>query len=297
VSDRSVGSSGKFSRIPTSTLLREINRAAHDVASGRIKLPARMIESTSAGVDLFAMLAIGADLGVVKLMSIGPRATADRLAKLIAIRPDGALLGEFAATAATAERTAAVSFACALRLEPQLIAPVLIVGAGQHARAHVEFLAAHVPGIELLIAARTPESGVALCEHARQLGADAKLAPSLTDATSAARLIVTATTSSEPVLPDVVRRDAIVIAMGNYRADSSELPASLIARSRLHVDCMAGAHHEAGELLRANVDWSQVQALDQHEHWVRDRTRPAVVKSVGSAAWDLAWVRARLATA
>ena len=74
----------------------------------------------------------------------------------------------------------------------------------------------------------------------------------------------------------------------------AELPPALVRRAQLYVDTMEGAQAEAGDLLRADVDWQAVQPL----HAALDAPRPAhgpiIFKSVGHALWDLA--AARLAT-
>jgi ornithine cyclodeaminase len=106
-------------------------------------------------------------------------------------------------------------------------------------------------------------------------------------------LIVTATTSTTPVLPDIVREDAFIAAVGAYRPDMAELPPSLVRRARLFVDTLEGARAEAGDLIQAGVDWGQVRALGD----VLDSALPpgpVVFKSVGHALWDLAASRLAL---
>jgi ornithine cyclodeaminase/alanine dehydrogenase-like protein (mu-crystallin family) len=150
------------------------------------------------------------------------------------------------------------------------------------------------PEVALLVAGRNESSVTDLVRHACDQGLNASAASSMESATAHADLIITATSSRTSVIPDCVRNDAIVVAVGNYRPDATELPKSLVIRSRCYADSLQGAKHEAGEYLLAGVDWSAVQALDTHFEWQLDRTRPAIVKSVGSAAWDLAWARAFL---
>ncbi|MGB7483450.1 MAG: hypothetical protein WA909_07265, partial [Castellaniella sp.] len=61
----------------------------------------------------------------------------------------------------------------------------------------------------------------------------------------------------------------------------------------LFVDDPAGARHEAGDYLQADVDWSRVRSLSS----LLDEgppAGPAVFKSVGCAAWDLAAARCAL---
>lgn len=286
---------GAHSRRPgAAELLDAIEVAARDVMQERVRLPPRQIQPLGVGVDLFVMLATSDDLSVAKLLTIGAAPAVTSLSKLFVVRADGAHVGEFDAAVTTAERTAAVSFACLKRLRRPIGERVLIVGAGRQARAHVDVLAQLAPATKLFVTARQNAAVDALLHHARRQGMDAQAATSLESAVATADLIITATTSRVPVIPDRVRDDAVVVAVGNYRADASELPQSLVVRSRCYADSLQGARHEAGEYLLAGIDLATLEALDSHEAWHIERGRPAIVKSVGSAAWDLAWARAFL---
>ncbi|HEY0069437.1 MAG TPA: delta(1)-pyrroline-2-carboxylate reductase family protein, partial [Chloroflexia bacterium] len=104
-------------------------------------------------------------------------------------------------------------------------------------------------------------------------------------------LIVTATTSTRPVLPSDVPDSAFIAAVGAYTPSMAELPPGLVHRSRLFVDTLEGAQAEAGDLIQAGVDWSQVTPLDQALDMERPESGPIVFKSVGHALWDLAAAR------
>jgi ornithine cyclodeaminase len=95
------------------------------------------------------------------------------------------------------------------------------------------------------------------------------------------------------VIPDTARADAFVAAVGAYRPDMCELPATLVRRARVVVDDRAGARHEAGDLLQAGLSIDEVEALETVvAEAARPRDgRPVVFKSVGQALWDLAAAR------
>jgi ornithine cyclodeaminase len=110
------------------------------------------------------------------------------------------------------------------------------------------------------------------------------------------RLVVTATTSSLPVLPDKVIDGTFVAAVGAYTHAMAELPASLVRRARLYVDTLEGTQAEAGDLLQADVDWTTVTPLVNVLAQERSTSGIVVFKSVGHAYWDLAAARAAFGT-
>ena len=74
-------------------------------------------------------------------------------------------------------------------------------------------------------------------------------------------------------------------------ADAAEIDANTVRASRLVVDDPAGARHEAGDLIVAQVDWQHVASLADVLGGAFDRDGPLLFKSVGCAAWDLAACR------
>jgi ornithine cyclodeaminase len=128
--------------------------------------------------------------------------------------------------------------------------------------------------------------------EARVVGRD------LTEAVGEATLIVTATTSEDPVIPPVVRNDAFVAAVGSFRPQMVELPSPLVERAQVVVDDLEGAREEAGDLLAAEgagaFDWTRAVPLEDalsRPDVARGSVRPVVFESVGHALWDLAAAR------
>ncbi len=108
-------------------------------------------------------------------------------------------------------------------------------------------------------------------------------------------LIVTATTSSEPVLPEEIPEGVFVAAVGSFEPEAAELPPAVVSASHVFVDTMEGAREEAGDLIQAQragaLDWEDATALEEA---LRSSGRPdgtVVFKSVGHALWDLAAAR------
>ena len=152
-------------------------------------------------------------------------------------------------------------------------------------------------GIEQLwICGRTLPAAQALADKLKQEFGNA--APQINCLSSAAEsayiaaheadLIVSATSSSVPVLPAQVRPDASVVALGAYRADMAEAPPELVRQCTVAVDVLAGARTEAGDLIQADVDWSQVIELAHAPAQGCPAGRPVLLKTVGHALWDLA---------
>ena len=187
----------------------------------------------------------------------------------------------------TNRRTAALSIAGAQRAGCKGARTLLLIGAGQQARAHAEALIALWGVQRIWIHARGAAACAALAADLRALGANATYIADPASVAPQADLVVSATTSSTPVVPENLRHDAIVMAVGAFRPDMAEVPAALVRRARIYVDTMEGAQAEAGDLIQAQVDWSSVQPFAS--------ARPAVhpdqlilVKTVGHALWDLA---------
>jgi ornithine cyclodeaminase len=166
------------------------------------------------------------------------------------------------------------------------------VGAGVQAQAHLDAFA-EVLGIrQVFITARTFAHAEALATWARNRGIEAEAVARPDAVLDRVRLIVTATTSSLPVLPDDVPEGAFIAAVGAYTPAMAELPASLVRRARLFVDTLEGAKAEAGDLLQAGVDWTTVTPLEAVTALERPAAGTIIFKSVGHALWDLAAARA-----
>lgn len=283
--------------LPYPILVAAIADVLQDMHSGTVAAPARQAVSLGRGATLLLMPATAPDLAITKLVTINPANTGGPLPVIqgevvVLDAATGERLGMLDGATLTARRTAAVTLLAALLLAPEPAGPLLIVGAGVQAQAHMEAFIECLGVRQVFITARTPAHAEALAARARKQGVEAEAITEPEFVLDRVRLIVTATTSSRPVLPDNVADGTFVAAVGAYTPEMAELPAALVRRARLYVDTLEGAQAEAGDLLQAEVDWSTVTPLAN----VAPQERPAsgiiVFKSVGHAFWDLAAARA-----
>lgn len=160
------------------------------------------------------------------------------------------------ASAVTAVRTAAVS-AVATRVLARDDARVLaILGAGVQGKAH---LAALVPVREFEeVRVFAPNR-----EHARAVaGERAAVAASAEDAVRGADVVVTATTSRQPVLRrEWLKAGAHVNAVGASMPSARELDVETVAACALFCDSRESLRNEAGEYLQA-VEQGAIAADD-----------------------------------
>ena len=149
-------------------------------------------------------------------------------------------------SAITAIRTAAVT-SVATRLLAREDARVLaILGAGVQARAHLRALAGKFDAVRVY--SPTAAHAAALME-----GIDGAVAsPSAEQAVRGADVVVTATSSREPVLERAwLAPGTHVNAVGASRPEARELDAETVAASALFADSRESLRNEAGEYLLA----------------------------------------------
>jgi ornithine cyclodeaminase/alanine dehydrogenase-like protein (mu-crystallin family) len=153
------------------------------------------------------------------------------------------------ASAITAIRTAAVSAVATRALARDDARTLAIVGAGVQARTHIQALASVRAFDHATIASRTRE-------HAELLAADADVAfpietvDAAEDAVRAADVIVTATSSTEPVLRrEWIADGAHINAVGAAVPTARELDSATVAASSLFVDRRESAENESGDYL------------------------------------------------
>jgi 1-piperideine-2-carboxylate/1-pyrroline-2-carboxylate reductase [NAD(P)H] len=110
-----------------------------------------------------------------------------------------------------------------------------------------------------------------------------------------ASLVVTATTSQEPILPEEIPDDIFVAAVGAFDPDMAELPPGMVGSSSVVVDTIEGVREEAGDLILAEhagvFGWEDATQLEDALLWSNNPGGTIVFKSVGHALWDLAAAR------
>jgi ornithine cyclodeaminase len=188
--------------------------------------------------------------------------------------------------ALTTLRTPAVSVAAVLPVLPERPLRVAVVGAGPQAVAHVATLAAVRPlaaAVHLVRdPSRTPVDAVRLgSAHSEE-------------ALRAADVVVCATSARSPLFDSqLLRADAVVVAVGSHEPDARELDGPLLGRATVVVEDRATALREAGDVVLAIAEGALtaedlVPLRDVVTGAVRvPRGRPLVFTSVGMAWQDL----------
>jgi 1-piperideine-2-carboxylate/1-pyrroline-2-carboxylate reductase [NAD(P)H] len=286
-------------RLPYASLVREIRDLLCDSS---VLVPERLVQPLAGGGSLFVMPAMDRRIAIAKLITFTPANTGTARP---AIQGDlvifdvasGARILILDGPTVTARRTAAVSLLAAQRLARTKQGPLLIVGAGAQARAHLEAFAQGLGVREVFIASRGAAGAQALAAHARSLGLQAHLAADPNAVLADCPLVVTATPASGVVLAALPGDDTFIAAVGAFTPRMVELDPEFCRHCARHgtvvVDTPQAAH-EAGDLLQAGLD---VAAFATLRDLVMSPARPiksgpVLFKSCGWAGWDLAAARA-----
>ncbi len=151
------------------------------------------------------------------------------------------------ASALTAVRTAAVTAVATGLLARHDARTMAVLGAGTQARAHLRALARVRDFEQVRVYAPTTEHAQALAEQASFRGA-LSVASSAEEAVRDADVVVTATSSREPVLQLAwLKPGAHVNAVGASTPRARELDTATVAASALFCDSRESLRHEAAE--------------------------------------------------
>lgn len=252
----------------------------------------------------------------IKVVTIAPRNTERGLPTIQAwylvfdaetLSPLAILEGARLTTLRTPAVTA-VAIRGMLRADPrgrsERIDTLAVLGSGPQAEAHVRTLAELMPVGRVRILGRTEARVSGLVDSLRADGIDAAVGDRA--ALPGADVIVTATSSAEPVLSRTDVGDGVVVAaVGSHGADHRELAADLVTDADLLVEARASAYRENGNLLqtREAEAWrTGAQTVANLRELVagsfrRREGHPAVYTGVGMSWEDLAVVARILRTA
>lgn len=285
-------------RLPYAALAESIREIA---LSPSAHAPPRLALPLPENGVLLAMPAADGDLAITKLVTVHPENAGRGLPTIqgevvVMEAATGTRFGILDGATVTARRTAALSLLAAKTLALRPDGPLLIVGAGTQARSHLEAFREGLGVSRVFVASRTRESAESLAEHARSIGLEARVVNTPDEALDDVSLIVTATTSREPVLPDTVPDGVFVAAVGAFKPETAELPPAQISASTVVVDTLEGAREEAGDLIAAEragaFAWEDATPLTEALRWSSPPEGGVIFKSVGHALWDLAAARA-----
>ncbi|RTZ39978.1 delta(1)-pyrroline-2-carboxylate reductase family protein [Candidimonas sp. SYP-B2681] len=282
--------------LPFAELVTALANACTQYANGDICAPERQVVPFPLGGVMLSMPATADDIGIHKLVNVVPSNRALNLPTIHGVvsaydSRTGRALFILDGPTVTARRTAAVSMLGLNVFLPSTPRRIALIGTGTQSVGHIEALAALYPGLRVTVTGTSLEKAQAFVKTQQclplQLEATA-IPPDDVDA------IITLTTSASPVYNKPANAGILVIGVGAFKPELAEIGPITLGGSRIYVDDPAGARHEAGDLIQANVDWSMVQALSSALAEGVNRDRPIVFKTVGCAAWDLAAARCAL---
>lgn len=277
-------------------MVSELKRAAQELALGAIQAPERQAVEFPQGGIMLSMPATADDIGIHKLVNVVTSNAGRGLPVIhgVVAAYDGQTGRELCilhGQTVTARRTAAVSMLGLEVLSPKPPAHVTIIGYGSQAAGHAQALASLYPGLRVSVTGRNPDKARHFVDSLRHLELTLDAAAGIPDDTDT---VITVTSSTQPVYNQPAVSGRLVIAVGAFRPDMAEIGSTTLQSSRLYVDEPTGARHEAGDYIQANVDWNGVCSIVQALQDGVDFDQPAVYKTVGCAAWDLAAARAAL---
>jgi ornithine cyclodeaminase/alanine dehydrogenase-like protein (mu-crystallin family) len=275
------------------------------LAQGDATLPPR-VRFTDGGVETICHLGrIAPDAGVVvQLVSVaegnlawnlpmvnGTVAVIDPRTGLLAALMDGTTL--------TTLRTAAASAVAAAALGREPARRLAVIGSGVQGRAHARAIAKAVSLRQVRIYSRDADHlRDAVRELEPELGLDLAATTSVEEAARGADVVALCTHSPTPVLlGDWVEPGAVVISVGSFAPDRSEVDDVLLERAgRIVVDQREAEVRHAGPILRA-IDLGLVrpehlvelgQVLVGEDPGRRDAAEVIFYNSVGIGVQDAA---------
>jgi ornithine cyclodeaminase/alanine dehydrogenase-like protein (mu-crystallin family) len=168
-------------------------------------------------------------------------------------RETGELMALMNASEITATRTAAVSAVATRLLAREDARELAIIGAGVQARTHLAALDAVRSIKQARVACRNIEHAQELVRKMQpQFSFPIQAVNSNEEAVRGADLIVTATSSQEPVInKDWIASGAHVNAIGTHSPGSREIDSATMAAARIFVDRRESALNESGDYLLA----------------------------------------------
>lgn len=292
--------------LPYERLVPALAQAAQEFSGGKITAPDRQVVPIDAASVLLSMPAVSADLSVTKLVTVHADNARHGLPVIqgeviVFDTQTGRRIALLDGPTVTARRTAAMSLLGIQTLAPARPTSALLIGTGVQAVAHADALAEFFGVTQFWIAGRDLARTQAFCSelstrhHERGIVASPLSMDVLQKELPPTDVLIALTTSRSAVIPVRLAPHTLAIGVGAFKPDMVEFPAQLLAQRIIVVDDVDGAKHEAGDLIQAGVDWSQVRAIGDILAGRGAALDPAlglpVFKTVGQASWDLAAAR------
>lgn len=292
--------------LPYAQLVDALASAAQQFTSGAIRAPERQVVPIDRSSVLLGMPAIADDLSVTKLITVhadnGRHGLPAIQGEVVVFETHtGRRIALLDGPTVTGRRTAAMTMLGIRTLLPRPPRSALLIGTGAQAAAHADALVDIFGVQQFWIAARDlprmQDFCAALAQRHPGVVASPLPAHLLGSEAPVTDVVVALTTARQPVIPERIAADTLVIGVGAFKPDMAEFPPALLHARRIVVDDPAGARHEAGDLIQAGIDWQQVVAIGDvlsgkvaSASLSRNGALP-VLKTVGQASWDLAAAR------
>jgi 1-piperideine-2-carboxylate/1-pyrroline-2-carboxylate reductase [NAD(P)H] len=278
-------------------LVEAIKQASLERECGVIRSPERMVIPMNSSGVMLSMPATANDISIHKLVNVNPdnhRKALPTIHGQVAVfdSTTGVPLLMLDGPEVTGRRTAAVSMVALQTFLPQAPSTILMIGSGVQALYHLRAINALFPKAAVWIKGQSQGAAISFCSTHREI--HPHLQPWTDDAHDCVDAVITLTTSTSPVYDKPAVKGRLIIGVGAFKPEMAEIGQNTLSGSDVYVDDLAGARHEAGDLIQAGVDWNTVLSLASVLEKGGDFKRPVVFKSVGSAAWDLAACRVAL---
>ena len=272
-------------------LIAAMEQALAAFSSGQVLQPVRSMLTIEEGKRYLGIMpAVAADRMGLKLVSFYPANAGSRvpthLALILLFRTDtGEPLAVMDGRLITEMRTAAVSAAVTKHLASPENRVLALLGSGVQASAHLEALSLVRSFDEVRVWSRTPE-------HAQQFAEkhNARAAPNAEAAVRDADVVVTATSSLEPILRGAwLKPSAHVNAIGAPRPAWRELDDHAMTSSVVLVDSREAVNKESGDVILSKAPiYAEVGEIFAGSKPKPPSGRSTVFKSVGIAIEDIA---------
>lgn len=287
--------------LPYAECAEVMRSALAGLARGEIQQPLRTVVRPDGAAGFMGLMpSYAADPGYgLKAICITPGNPARGLdthqGAVLLFAPDtGEPLALVNASALTEIRTAAVSAVATDLLARADATVAAIIGTGVQGFAHARALTATRPGCRIRMAGRTADWPDAVRSEAAALGVT--LVPSVREALAGAGIVVTATTSREPVLRrEWLAPGAHINAVGACVPADREIDTATVADAAIFADRRESLVNESGDFLLARRDGADIEARAELGELLtgaasgrRDEAEITLFKSLGLAAEDLA---------
>jgi ornithine cyclodeaminase/alanine dehydrogenase-like protein (mu-crystallin family) len=292
-------------------MIEVIERAVRCLEAGDATVPSRLHLDWGDNTLLLMPAVAEGTLGT-KLVSVVPGNAARGLPvtnglMVLNDAQTGLPLAILNAAALTAARTGAVGALGLKYLTPANTASVGIVGCGIQGTWQAIFACAVRPIREIFCVDRSPESLERFATTVQRHAPGIPITPraDARDLLHHTNVVITATTSAEPVLPDepALLEGKHFVSIGSFKPTMQELPDAIFGLAGHLVIDSEFARHEVGDAIRpvergllTERDIFPIGKLVTGERAV-DQTRTTAYKSTGMALFDLFVARALYETA